>query len=357
MAADRHPDVLVVGGGVIGLATAAALLERDPHRSVTVLERDFIGRGASMYPGAIDMPYFRTALHRQLVEASWAWHEARARETAAYRREVPMTWFVDAEIDLPSHVAPPLTSGARGIPPGWRAPEGVREVVGRSFVIDPEAWCQALAQEVTRSGRGQVVEHTPVVALDEDARGATVKCADGRTYSAGHVVLALGPWLPDWNERTRAWSANLGLRTKRVFGLNIAVDESLRANAAVGWPGADMYFHPAHGGGGYRLSLRHDEWGVDPDAPHEMADVVIERASGFLDLLLGKGRWSVSGHRVFVDSYTHEFEPVIAPCRALGERVTVATGTHGSGIRLAPGIAELTARTVLSSLDQKRGVA
>ncbi|WP_164019634.1 NAD(P)/FAD-dependent oxidoreductase [Pyxidicoccus trucidator] len=357
MVDDLNPDVLVVGGGLIGLATAATLLERAPGTSVTVLERDVIGRGASRHSGAIDIPYFRTALHRQLVETSWAWHEARGAQATAYRRQVPMTWYVDPGADLQSHVATPLARGAPGAPPGWRSPDGVRELVGDAFVIDPEAWCHVLAQEVTRSGRGQVVEHTTAVALDERPRGATVTCADGRSYSAGHVVLTLGPWFPGWSERTREWSAARGLRTKRVFGLNIEVDASLRANAAVGWPGADIYFHPAHAGGGYRLSLRHDEWDVAPDAPHAMADIVLERASGFLDPLLGKGHWSVSGHRVFVDTYTPEFEPVIAPCMALGGRVTLATGTHGSGIRLAPGIAELTARTVLSSLEQTRGVA
>jgi glycine/D-amino acid oxidase-like deaminating enzyme len=357
VANELNPEVLVVGGGVIGLTTAAALLERDPHMTVAVLDKGVIGGGASRHAGAIDIPYFRTPLHRHLVETSWAWHEARRAQAGGYRRRVPMIWYAEPGADLQAHIATPLASGAPGTSPGWRLPKSIRALDGESFVIDTGAWCQALAREVTQSGRGTVIEHATVTSLDDTPRGKRATCADGRAYTARHVVLALGPWLPGWDERTQAWSATLGLRTKRVFGLNVEVDASAQAHVAVGWPGADIYFHPAHDGSGYRLSLRHDEWGVDPDAPHAMADIVLERASGFLDQLLGKGRWSIAGHRIFADSYTPEFEPVIAPCEALGERVTIATATHGSGIRLAPGIAELAARTVLSCMEQRRGVA
>lgn len=48
------PDVIVVGGGVIGLATAWALCKRGAR--VVVLERDAIGRGASWAGGGILSP-------------------------------------------------------------------------------------------------------------------------------------------------------------------------------------------------------------------------------------------------------------------------------------------------------------
>jgi len=40
-------DVIVVGGGIVGLSTAAALLERDPNKRVLVLERSILPTGAS----------------------------------------------------------------------------------------------------------------------------------------------------------------------------------------------------------------------------------------------------------------------------------------------------------------------
>jgi len=50
---DRAPDVLVVGGGIIGCATAAACL---PLGSVVVLERETVGAGASGGAAGLLMP-------------------------------------------------------------------------------------------------------------------------------------------------------------------------------------------------------------------------------------------------------------------------------------------------------------
>ena len=66
--------VIIVGGGVIGLTAAVTLLNRSRSLIVTVLERATIGAGASMYAGAVDIPYYRNTFQRELVQSSWAWH-------------------------------------------------------------------------------------------------------------------------------------------------------------------------------------------------------------------------------------------------------------------------------------------
>jgi glycine/D-amino acid oxidase-like deaminating enzyme len=53
---------------------------------------------------------------------------------------------------------------------------------------------------------------------------------------------------------------------------------------------------------------------------------------------------------VLADTYTPDFTPVVERCPALGSNVTVVTGTHGSGVRLAPGLAGLAAGEVLAGL-------
>jgi glycine/D-amino acid oxidase-like deaminating enzyme len=71
---DRAPEVLVVGGGIVGLATAAACLSLG---SVVVLERETLGAGASggaaglLMPEAhvgVDPPFFVEAMRRSLEE-------------------------------------------------------------------------------------------------------------------------------------------------------------------------------------------------------------------------------------------------------------------------------------------------
>jgi glycine/D-amino acid oxidase-like deaminating enzyme len=81
---DREPDVLVVGGGIIGCATAAACVQAG-FGSVVVLEREALGAGASggaaglLVPeshAGVDPPEFVDAMRRGLdawraLESTW----------------------------------------------------------------------------------------------------------------------------------------------------------------------------------------------------------------------------------------------------------------------------------------------
>jgi glycine/D-amino acid oxidase-like deaminating enzyme len=350
--AARH--VVVCGGGVIGLATAVALLRRSADLAVTVLERGRAGGGATARAGALDIPYGLHDLHRRLVEASWAWHAAEGARAAAYRIPVPMTWYAEPGEwgdRLRERALEPLTPGP---PADGGAPGGVERLGGgRAFVIDCAAWCDALAREIEASRRGRVVEEAEAAAVEDGEDAATVRCADGRAYAAGHVVLALGPWLPGWSAETRAWAGARGVRTKRVYGLNVRA--APRPPEVVGWPSRDIFFHPTHRDGDYRLSFRRDAWDVAPDLPATCEGLELEAETQFLDGLLGAGAWAVAGERVFVDSYAPGLAPIVDGCPALGARVTVATATHGSGVRLAPGIAELAATRSLASLGLPEG--
>lgn len=350
---DERHRVIVVGGGVVGLAAAAEILRRSPEVSVTVLERAGVGGGASAYAGTIDIPYCNTGRHRPLVEASWAWHGA---DSTGYRRPVPITWYAepgDVAARLKDSVLPPL-SAHPSEPDEWPAPEGVEQYRGQAFVMDCPAWCRALVHEIERSGRGRVIEHAAVTAMEEAADGLTrVRCGNDQIHEAEQAILCLGPWLPGWSAPAEEWARSRGLRTKRVAGLNIALRSGRRPQQAVAWPSRDLHFHPAFDesdAGDYRMSFRHPVWDVDPDRPATLDGADLGPVHDFLDGLLGAGSWSVSGHRVLADTYTSDFMPVVERCPELGGNVTVVTGTHGSGVRLAPGLAELAAGRVLDGL-------
>src|SRR4029453_6298236 len=231
------------------------------------------------------------------------------------------------------------------------APDGVRSFDGRAFVLDGRAWCRALAGVVRDSPRGRVIEQAAVVDLAERPEGLRVTGDDGPGHDAAHVILAVGPWLPRWGPSTRAWAAGRGLRTKRVVGLDVAIDAQRRPRHAVGWPAQDLYLHPAFDESVFRVSLRHDVWDVEPDRPATLEGVDLDRVGRFLDRLLGAARWSLAGSRILADTYTDDLTPIVGPCPALGTNVTVATGTHGSGVRMAPGLADLVASRVLAAFD------
>lgn len=353
MAASSQQRVVIVGGGVIGLTAAVALLERSPEIAVTVLEKHQVGEGATSYGGTLDIPFCPTQAHRQLVELSWAWHEARSATASDYRRPIDISWLAEpgtAVERLRRAVVGPLDPGRSALAPKWRLPAGVGQLTGRAYVLDAMAWVRSLAAEIDRSPRGRVRQQSAVVAIDQLAAGTAVKCANGEAFEAEHVVLCLGPWLPGWHESTRHWAGAHDLRTKRVVGLNISLDPDYRAFAAAGWPSKDCHFHPILDGSEYRLSFRDTTWDVDPEQPGSIAEVDLEPGRHFLDQLLGDGNWSITGHRLLADTYSGSFTPIVDRGSALGPNVTIASGTHGSGLRLAPGIADLVAREVLSDL-------
>jgi glycine/D-amino acid oxidase-like deaminating enzyme len=344
-------QVVVVGGGIVGLTTAAALLRRSPDILVTVVERDTAGFGATAFAGAVDIPFYRNETHRRMIEASWAWHEVRPDLASSYRVPVSTTWFAEpgpAASSLRDCVLDALSP--EGAPSGW-SPDGTERYHGRGFVIDPRAWCRDLVREITQSGRGFIFENSEVADIDDAGDTTIVRCTDGREHVGERVVVALGAWFPAWNALTASWSRARGLRTKRVFGLNIAAENAPRG--IFGWLDADIFFHPTVRGGDFRLSFRRDAWDVHPDnrTDAKVGSLELDAEKRFLDGLLGAGKWAVSGERVHVDSYSPEFTPIIDTCDALGRHVTVVTGTHGSGIRLAPGIADVVATRLLVSLD------
>src|SRR5438093_9028048 len=107
---DRTPDVLVVGGGVMGLATAAACVRAGLGR-VAVLERDHLAAGASggaaaaLRPAAhvwTEPPEF-VALGQRSVELYRELDETWGRRSALR----PLSWLIVLPQAVPDSFQPP----------------------------------------------------------------------------------------------------------------------------------------------------------------------------------------------------------------------------------------------------------
>jgi glycine/D-amino acid oxidase-like deaminating enzyme len=99
-ALDRAPEVLVVGGGILGCATAAACVQAGLG-SVVLVERDTLGAGASggaaglLLPEAhvgVDPPEFVAAMRQSLV----AWRELQATWPGGVGL-LPLEWHGQAQ--------------------------------------------------------------------------------------------------------------------------------------------------------------------------------------------------------------------------------------------------------------------
>jgi glycine/D-amino acid oxidase-like deaminating enzyme len=209
-------DVAVVGGGVVGAATAFWLGQERPGWRVALVEAHTVGFGASgrnagflLQGGARD--YLADVRAFGARRARRLWHFTRtnrdlvastfAPEAVGFEGQGSLTVAGDAAEDERLQASLPHLRAA-GAPVVYCLPEetnhrlGARGFRGSLFVtsgaaVDPLRLVRALA---SRSG-AEVLEHCAVLALDPRS-GRTVLETPTRTLEAGRVVLTLGAHLP-----------------------------------------------------------------------------------------------------------------------------------------------------------------
>lgn len=198
-------DVVVVGGGIIGLATAHRLLEARPGLAVVVIEREpAVGRGQSsrnsgvMHAGLYYAP--GSAKARFCVAGKLELERFCADHGVEVRRTGKVVAAVDRS-ELPALEALAERARSNGVEIEKLGVDGVRDhepnvhaVAGlwspNTAVTDFAAVCVALRDAVVAAG-GQIVLGTPVTGLDQDGTGVLVTTPDG-TWRAGAVVTCTG---------------------------------------------------------------------------------------------------------------------------------------------------------------------
>jgi (S)-2-hydroxyglutarate dehydrogenase len=202
---ERVHDVVIVGGGIVGLATAYQLLRARPDLSVTVLEREpEVGRHQSSRNSGV----LHAGLYYPPGSAKARWCTAGKRDLEAFCEEhgVPVARtgkVVVAVDDRELHRLRALAERARtnGVEVVELDAAGIAEhephargVAGlwspTTAVTDFGAVCRALARAVEAAG-GRVATGTEVVSLGQDARGARVVTSGG-DLEAGAAVACAG---------------------------------------------------------------------------------------------------------------------------------------------------------------------
>jgi len=223
--ADRVADVAIVGGGIIGCATAFWLHRLCPHLRLILLEARALAEGASgrnagfILPGASadflkDCSRYgeartrrlwqftrenRNLLLRELDPAAFDWEdsgalivagsaeeEKRLQEAVALLRSdgIPVIFLTAAEVNRRLQ--------ARGYRGGLYLPEG--------GCLDPVA----LVRHLAARSEATVLTHHPVLALSPCSGGVLLETPYG-VVRAGQVLLALNAYLPRLLPETAAY--------------------------------------------------------------------------------------------------------------------------------------------------------
>jgi len=364
---DSRVDVVIVGGGVIGLAVAWRARARG--LSVTVLERGEIGRGTSYVAAGMLAPVAevefgeagQAALELGLRSAE-LWPEFAAELERASGTETGLrrtgTLVIACDEDeareLERQIAfresPGLRttrlrgSEARALEPGLSPTVRLAFEAPDDHSVDPRLVLAALRGACEATGV-RLREHAPVAGIACDGNGhsdsdgdgmriTAVELEGGEQVSAREVVLAAGPW-----------SGSLtGLPARACVPVRPVKGQLLRLRDPAG-PGLLERVVRFEGGylvpradGRYVLGATVEERGFER---HVTAGGVYELLRDAHELVPGVSELQIEELCVGLRPGTPDNLPVIGPGAIDG--LTWATGHYRNGILLAPLTAELIA--------------
>jgi sarcosine oxidase subunit beta len=359
----RSYDVVVIGGGVMGLMIAMHLRQQGAG-SVVLLERRFLGAGESGKSGAILRQHYSHVqtirMARQSLAEFASFHERTGRDLGF--RRLGMLFVVPAaeRAGLEKNVAVQQAEGVqtsildadglRQLEPRGRFEDVVAAWEPEAATVDPVRAVGAFGAEATRLGVDiQLGCEVGAVVVEGDggARRVTgVETSEGR-LATRQVVAATGPW---------------SLRLLQPLGIDLPL-EVVRPQQAFLRPPADfgpdhpifadlpneVYYKPEPGGTRVgSVSYDQDER-VDPDAYDESVshDFLLEAHGRVQRRLPAYGRAVVWGGGSGLYTVTPDAHAVIGPLAGL-EGFVLVTGFSGHGFKLAPSVGRGVAEWIVN---------
>jgi glycine oxidase len=361
------PDVVVVGGGIIGLAVAWRARERG--MSVMVLEREVTGRGTSYVAAGMLAPVseagFGEAARHVLelgLRSAGIWPAFATDLEAASGMEVGLrrtgTLVVARDDDEARELERQLAfrqslelrterlraSAAREREPGLAPTVRLAIEAPDDHSVDPRQVLQALRRACEIAGV-DIRERTAVESIELDGDGGQVTGlhlhGSGRV-SAGRVVLAAGAWTGQIAGLPR--DAQVPVRPVKGQILR------LRDPAGAGLLGRVVRFEGGYlvprADGRYVLGATVEEKGFELSPTAGATYELLRDAS---ELVPGVSELQIEELCVGLRPGTPDNAPVIGPGAVEG--LTWATGHHRNGILLAPLTAGLVVETLLGKTE------
>ena len=198
-------DFAIVGGGLAGLATANAILERRPGADVMVLEANFVGYGASGRNGGLMSPlpapvWLLTADKNS--DHAWAVRALNGKLHALgahLANQLPDSQVRLCTLQL--QAVGRITGSALGRLAGLLARIGVGNNLAfeahrggkptlelPAYTVQPYRLVRALAARATSQG-ARICEHVAVEAIEEAPGGAVLRLAGGRQIRANCAIV------------------------------------------------------------------------------------------------------------------------------------------------------------------------
>jgi sarcosine oxidase subunit beta len=354
-------DIVIVGGGVMGVSIAHALARRRAGR-VVVLEKSFLGAGSSGKSGAIIRQHYSNRLTASMAQKSLRVFEhfedvvggpavfthtgmvivVRERERTGLETNLAMQRELGIDVRL---VSP---QELMEIDPNVRLPEGeLAAYEAEAGYVEAVQVVASFAEAASREGADirQGVEVKALV-LDGD-RVSGVDTNEGR-YECRTVVLATGPWA---GQLAREIGVALPVQACRTqVALFRRPTDAGRRGPVYGDFVQGLYFKPTHGEMIHAGSIAGEEVDdpVDPNDYNEAADgkwlpqVRQRLARRYPAMHRGYGRGGYGA----LYAITPDWHPILDRC-AVREGIYCAVGFSGHGFKMSPIVGQLMAELII----------
>ena len=347
-------DVVVIGGGVVGIATARLLTQNG--LTCAVLEKDSVGSHASgfayggLHPLAgAGIPGPVTPLARRGFEL----HRALGQELPAatgidteYRRKSTVSLsFTEKEAAVArDHLEWMLGESTeaewldadevRGVE-SRISPEAVGGVLNNDTAeVEPYKFVLALAQDAERCGV-DILNCRAIAMTHSHTHVTGVTLDNGDVLGCDSVLLADGPWTEE-----------LAVTSGMTVGVRPLKGQILRLQASgkpydhsIGWAGNYVTSKPD---GLVWVGTTEEDVGFDEQLTVEARDAVM---AGLLKMIPTLADARLIKQTACLRPLSFDGLPVIGPLPGW-EGVTVVTGAGRKGILLAPAMAEIAADMV-----------
>jgi D-arginine dehydrogenase len=342
VAKNNDYDLLIIGGGILGVSCAYFARKKFPQLKIALLEKTLIGKGATDFSAYLDFPYGTTGFKKELAVKS----RILFREMALDFPGMPidkMPFIGISETAKINSVMVNLTeTGAligKDATYKQRVPEGFILPEDCSHFYNLEA-AHAYSNMATfmmpwlAANNVMLYEGTEVTHIGHPME-YHVKTNYGTTFAAGKIVDARGPWLK--NRYTARYADEHNLRIKKIVALHFDVNPA-KNDPVVYFFDKDSFVLPQPRLARYLFSYRCEDWDMDIEKDiFKITDKNLSDALHVLNLYNPAMAKQCTGGRAFCDLYSPDGNPVI---EQIEENYILVGAPGGSGFRLAPAMAE-----------------
>ncbi len=202
------PKIIVIGAGILGMASAYHLLQRGPKLDLLVIDRlQGAGRGNTARSAAAYRDMFSSELNRRLSQGSIAVYEQIRKETDLGLKRIGYLWLKTAEqmrqfrasLDAMARAGVEFetleTSELKRRLPEIYLGDISQGVLGPNCgILNPNLLCRFYEQGIMASG-GRLVYGAEVTGFALSPEGLILGVKVGEQILEGTVVVAAGVWM------------------------------------------------------------------------------------------------------------------------------------------------------------------